>query len=456
MPTIPQMPTVTNVSVDVVNAIRNSASQNYRDYVPVATPDTESIRGIGKVMMDFPAIRNEFLSNLITKFGKTIYTSKSYKNPFRMFKKGIMEFGETIEEIFVNLCKVQHYDDDAGESVFKREIPDVRSAFHVLNYQKQYPTTINNNQLRTAFNSWDSLNSFFSKVIEAMYTASEYDELQVMKYMIARQALDGLLKVQEIPAINKDNMEDIVATMRETSNNMEFLKTDYNLAGVYNNALKEDQYIIVSTAFDAKMSVEVLAMAFNMDKAELIAGKRVLIDGFGNLDNKRLSELFKDDTNYKEITPAEKLVLNSIPAIVIDGDWWQVYDNLIQMDEMYNPKSMYWNYFLQTWKIFSVSPFACNTMFVAGAPSVTSVAISPLAVTSSKGQSVNFTPTVVTENFASKSVEWSIEDNISTNTFITQQGVLHIGSDETALTITVTATSTFDDTKSGSATVTIA
>ena len=274
--------------------------------------------------------------------------------------------------------------------------------------------------------------------------------------MIARQALDGLLKVQEIPAINKTNMEDIIATMRETSNNMEFLKTDYNLAGVYNNALKEDQYIIVSTAFDAKMSVEVLAVAFNMDKAELIAGKRVLIDGFGNLDNKRLSELFKDDTNYKEITPAEKLVLNSIPAIVIDGDWWQVYDNLIQMDEMYNPKSMYWNYFLQTWKIFSVSPFACNTMFVSGAPSVTSVTISPLAVTTSNGQTVNFSPTVVTENFASKSVKWSIEDNISSNTFITQQGVLYVGSDETAVTITVNATSTFDNTKSGSATVTIA
>ena len=456
MPSIPKQPTVTNVSVEVVNAIRNSASQNYRDYVPVATADTESIRAIGKIMFDFPALRNEFCTNLMTKFGKTIYTSKSYSNPFRMFKKGVMEFGETIEEIFVNICKVQQYDDNADGSVFKREIPDVRSAFHVLNFQKQYPTTINNNQLRTAFNSWDSLNSFFSKVIESMYTASEYDELQVMKYMIARQALDGLLKVQEIPAINKANMEDIIAPMRETSNNMEFLKTDYNLAGVYNNSLKENQYIIVSTAFDAKMSVEVLAVAFNMDKAELIAGKRVLIDGFGNLDNKRLGELFKDDSNYKEITTEEKVVLNSIPAVVVDEDWWQVYDNLIQMDEIYNPKSMYWNYFLQTWKIFSVSPFACNTLFVSGVPSVTSVTLAPTAVTISSGQSANFSPTVVNENFASKSVKWSISGNVSPDTYITQQGALHVASDESADTITVTATSTFDSAKTGTATVTVA
>ena len=55
MPTTPKMVTLTNSSVDVLNAIRNSASVNYQDYVPIATPNAESIREIGNVIMDYPS-----------------------------------------------------------------------------------------------------------------------------------------------------------------------------------------------------------------------------------------------------------------------------------------------------------------------------------------------------------------------------------------------------------------
>lgn len=455
MPTNPYKEVKSNSAVDVLNAIRNSATQNYQNYVPVATPDANSIKSIGTIIMDFPELQNEFLHSIVNRLAKVIVTNKSYTNPFKMFKKGVIDFGETIEEIFVNMCKVQDYDADADGTVFKREIPDVRTAFYVMNFQKQYPATINQQQLRTAFLSWNGINDLVSKIVTAMYTAMEYDELQVMKYMIARQALNGLLKTQEIPSITKENLNDIVAVMRQTSNDLEFLSPKYNLAGVMNNSLKENQYIIVSTAFDAKMSVEVLAVAFNMDKAELLAGKRVLIDGFGNTDDTRLGQLFANDPNYKALTSEEKTALNAIPAIVVDQDYFQIYDNLIQMDEIYNPKSMYWNYFLQTWKTFAVSPFACQTLFIAGVPTVTSVKVTPTAVTMNPSQQLQFNATVATTNFASKAVIWSITGEVSDSTIITPQGMIRIGSDETSKSITVTATSVFDNTKTGTATVTL-
>ena len=171
MATKPTIKTLTNSSVDILNAIRNNASTNYKDYVPQATADSESIREIGAVIMDYPALQNEFLSALVNRIGRVILTSKSYDNPWAMFKKGMLEFGESIEEVFVNIAKPFQFDPQVAESnVFKREIPDVRSAFHIMNYQKYYKATISNDQLRQAFLSIDGITDLIAKIVDAMYT----------------------------------------------------------------------------------------------------------------------------------------------------------------------------------------------------------------------------------------------------------------------------------------------
>ena len=139
MATKPQIRTLTSSSVDILNAIRNSASINYRDYVPVATDDANAIRGIGKVLMDFPALQNEFLNSLVNRIGLVIVKSKMYQNPWEHFKKGVLEYGEVIEEIFVDIAKVHQYDPEVAETeLFKRELPNVRTAFHPMNHQKFY------------------------------------------------------------------------------------------------------------------------------------------------------------------------------------------------------------------------------------------------------------------------------------------------------------------------------
>lgn len=452
---------LTKSAVDILNAIRNSASANYRDYVPAAYPDQNSIKEIGAIIMDYPALKNEFLTALVNRIGRVIITNKMYNNPWAVFKKGILEFGETIEEIFVNIAKPFEFDPAVAESkVFAREIPDVRAAFHILNYQKFYKATIQNEQLRQAFLSWSGISDLIAKIVDSMYTASNYDEFLTMKYMLAKHILNGELTPTQVQSVSSANMKGIVSTVKGVSNKFEFMSTKYNLVGVQNYSLKENQYIIVNSDFDATMDVEVLASAFNMDKADFM-GHRILIDSFGNLDTDRLDELFKNDPNYTTLTDAELLALDAIPAVLVDIDWFMIYDNLIEFTENYNGQGLYWNYFYHCWKTFSVSPFSNSAVFVPGAPSITSVTVSPDTATVMPGQTLLLSATVVTQNFASKAVEWSVApttegtDDIEGVT-INVYGELTIPADiDAGTSITVTAKSVADSTKTDTAVITV-
>lgn len=451
MATVPKIKTLTNTSVDVLNAIRNNATQNYRDYVPKATANADSIREIGAIIMDYPALQNEFLSALVNRIGRVLITSKMYDNPWAMFKKGMLEFGESIEEIFVNMAKPFQFDPAVAESnVFKREIPDVRAAFHIMNYQKYYKSTVSNDQLRQAFLSWQGITDLIAKIVDAMYTGANYDEFITMKYMLARHIIDGHMYPVEIPVLTEANMKQVVAKIKGISNQYEFQSNKYNLAGVYTHTLKRDQYLLINANFDATMDVEVLASAFNMSKAEFM-GQRVLVDSFGSLDVERLKILFKDDPTFKEPTQDELNALDAIPCVMVDRDWFMIFDNFYNFTEQYNGEGLYWNYWYHVWKTFSVSPFANNALFIPTTPTVTTVTVAPSTVTADVGQTVQFTATVTTTGFAPKAVTWSTN---SANVDIDSSGKATINTGAKG-SVTVTATSVFDGTKNGTATLTI-
>lgn len=452
MPVKPHIVTLTNSSVNVLNVIRNNATQNYKDYVPVATPDTESIREIGSIIMDYPALQNEFLSALVNRIGRVLVTSKMFDNPWAVFKKGMLEFGETIEEIFVNIAKPYQFDPNVAEStVFKREIPDVRSAFHIMNYQKYYKATIQNDQLKQAFLTWQGITDLIAKIVDGMYTGANYDEFQTMKYMLAKHIINGHLYPVTIPTVETANMKAIVSTIKGVSNKFEFLSPKYNLAGVQTHTKKTDQYLLINSKFDAEMDVEVLASAFNMDKAEF-SGHRVLVDSFGDLDIDRLKVLFADDPTYTEIGEADLQALDAIPAIMVDKDWFMIFDNFYNFTEQYNGEGLYWNYWYHVWKTFSVSPFANNALFIPGTPTVTSVTVSPAKANVSAGQRVQLSAVVQTTDFAPQSVVWSVTSG--ENVKVNQSGVVEIGTNAVG-EIVITATSVYDSTQSGSATITV-
>lgn len=449
MPTIPKTQTLNASSVDILNAIRNSASTNYRDFVPMAKSTPESIRGIGEIIMQYTPLQNEFLNALVNRIARVIITSKMYSNPLSMFKKGLIDFGETIEEIFVNIAKPHQYDVEESESkVFAREIPDVRAAFHTLNYKKFYKQTIQNKDLNQAFLSWDGITDLISKIVNAMYTAANYDEFVTTKYMLAKAILDGRLSAITVDA---NDAKGAVTKIKGVSNALTFMSSNYNVAGVQTFTDKDDQYLLVNSQFDSEIDVEVLASAFNMSKAEFM-GHRILIDGFGTLDVARLNALFKDDPNYVELSQDTLTALNAIPAVLVDKNFFMIFDNMYEFTENYNGQGLYWNYFYHTWKTFSMSPFANALVFVPALPTVTSVTVSPTAITCKKGQSVQLSVEVVTENYAPKTVNWSSDTDGVT---VDIHGHVTVSSSVTAKTAKITATSTYDNTKSGECTVTI-
>lgn len=451
MPSKPRIIVKTNTSAEVLNAIRNNASINYRNYVPVATENAESIKEIGAIIMDYPSLQNEFLSALVNRIAAVRLTSKLYYNPWTIFKQGLLEFGETTEEIFVDIAKPFQFDPAVAESeLFKREIPDVRSAFHIMNYQKFYKTTVSNDQLRQAFLSMDGISNLIAKIVDAMYTGANYDEFLTMKYMLAIHLLRGQLYPEEIKSVTSENMYDITAQIKGISNNLTFLSTNYNITGVHNNSLKEDQFLILNSKFDASMDVNVLATAFNMDKAEFM-GKRVLVDSFGALELDRLKMLLGDNPNYHEFTEAELKALDSIPAVIVDKNFFMIFDNFQSFTEEYNGQGLYWNYFFHTWKTFSVSPFANAIMLIPATPSVTSVSVTPATAAVTAGSTIQLTAKVTSENFAPQSVMWTSDNE---NVTVTSAGLVTIPNGVTG-TVTIKSTSTYDITKFGTSKITV-
>ena len=472
MPNRPNKLTVTNVSKDVINAILNEGwSVNYRDYVPITATDADSIRDIGKIIMDAPNLRNAFASDLINRIVLVIVTSKMYENPWARLKKGKLDIGESVEEIFVNMAKAELYNPaGSAETVFKRSIPDIRAAFHVVNYQVFYPVTIENEDLSMAFTTQNGLYNLIEKIYETLYTADAYDEFNVMKYLIAEHILAGHIKVVDIPPVQESetDIRPVVAKIKATSNKMKFQTSEYNLAGVKTHVKHENQTIIVSADFDAMMDVQVLAAAFNLEKAEFLS-KRLLVDSFGSIDIPRLAECAPElcqnivyDTDghvisaeLKNISAEDLNRLNSIPAVIIDDDYMQIYDRLITMEDIRNPKGLYTNAFLHCWKIFSISPFAPAVTFSVKDLARLSVSVTPAAANTVKGGNVNLQAVVTGIGFFDHSVTWSLSGANSNGTVITAAGDLHVAADETAKTITVTATSNENPSKSGSSAITI-
>lgn len=474
MPTIPsKAPNIKSMnSADILNVTRNELGGNYASQIPAVIKEGDelpngriatkadslsSLRGIGEIMMNYQPLQNAFLNALVNRIARVIITSRLYENPWAGFKKGIMEYGETIEEIFVNLAKPYQYDPVVAESeVFKRRIPDVKAAFHSMNYQKFYPTTVSNDQLRQAFLSWQGITDLIGKIIEQVYTGANYDEFLVMKYMIAQIALKGQLYPVSVPTITADNARAVTTSMVNYAKKLTYMSSDYNYAGVKTYTDPEFLYIILTTDVESIFDVEVLALSFNMNKAELI-GRQIGIDGFGIVDNERLAEIFADDpyTDFVPFTEAEINQLNTIAGLMVDESWFMIFDNYYNMTEIYNPQGLYWNYFYHVWKTFSVSPFSNAILFTTNTPAITSVTVSPSTATVVKGNSSQFTATVVNTGFAPKEVIWTVEGGADAGTVISDNGLLSVSSNETATSLTVKATSSFDSTKSNSAAVTV-
>lgn len=394
-------------SYDIINAIRNSATDNFKTYVPLA--NAENVAEVGAGILVNQTVQNEFLTALVDRIGLVIVKSISLRNPLAKFKKGSLPMGRTIEEIFTDITKEKLYDvEEAEQKVFEREIPNVKTLFHERNRQSFYHQTIQDDSLKTAFISWGNFESFIASIINAIYNSAEVDEYEYMKLIIDNYYSKGLFKVVKVddPMTSTGALTNFIKKARATALRMTLPQgtRDYNAMAVRTRSDIRDVHLFIDADLNAELDVDVLAKAFNMDRTTFL-GNVTVIDGFAS---------------------------TGLKAVMVDKDWFMVYDTLQKMETIRNPRGLYWNYYYHVWQVLSASRFANAVAFVSGddVPAVTQVIVSPAIASVKQGKSQAFTAYVRATDDKEHKVVWSV-DGASTGTSISGDGVLTVAANET-------------------------
>ena len=421
---------------NVLNVIRQNATAVYQDRIPEAT--AENLHEVGDAILTYEAQANEFVNALVNRIGLVILNNRMATNPLAALKKGRLAVGETIEEIYIDVIKAQTYDPRAAQdTLFKRHLPNVSSVFHSVDSQLNYPLTISNEQLRKAFMSYDSLDRFIAGLVDSMYKSATLDEFIQMKQLISEWNANGRFIIEPITAVtDAASAREAMIKIKGVSDGMTIFNNQMNYAGVWTSTPKDEQYLITTPDFNARMDVDVLAAAFHMDKAEF-AGHVIVVDNIGNLGD------------------------SGIEAILVDKNWYQVYDYLRTFKTAYNGEGLYWNYFYHVWMVYSLSPFANAVAFGTATPTVTAVTVTPTAATVKAGGTVQITTSVTGTGDPTSKCTFALAGNTDPETAVNTMGKVILGSKETGSLgnsknqITVTATSVQDKSKTATCTITV-
>lgn len=329
--------------IDIVNAIRAEGSADYQKYVPLAT--RTNITDVGNPIKEYQIFMNEFVNALINKIGLVVVRKRLLSNPLAPLKKGTMPLGFDVEEMHVNRATAEKFDPE-GKKLLTRVKPDVAVMYHRLNRQDMYQVTVSKEQLGQAFTSWENLQKLLDGIISSMYDGDSDDEFILMKNLFAEAVTNEHVVTSELPELtDADSATAIVKAFKNASTFMTFAGSSFNKFHVVNagenprrlKTEKDDQVIILRADLATAIDVDVLANAFNMDKANFLA-QRVIVDNFGSAEN--------------------------VGAFICDKDFVQVYDQQRLTEEFYNPAGLYYNYFYHVWQVVSYSMLTNALAFV--------------------------------------------------------------------------------------------
>lgn len=326
--------------VTLLNTIRDNASADYQARIPEANRDNlEQIR-YAMIDGDNIMIANEFVGTLLNKLVKSVVHTKMFENPLKTLKRGTKPLGDTIEEIYNNFIKGETFGD--GSTLLSRNLPDTKTVYHRMNHQMQYPITVSREQLNKAFASYDALESYIQNLINTLYNSAELDEFMNMKQVI-KSALDKkAMKTVKIadPTASDTNGKKFIKTVKTVSGLMQFPSTEFNgyltaqttdTEPITTFSRKSEQVLILDTATDTSVSVDVLAALFNMSVAEFNDTRKIVIDTFPT---------FTDGT---------------VHAVLVDEAFFQIYDDLFTITSFQNGKGLYTNYYLNVWQTIAFS-----------------------------------------------------------------------------------------------------
>ena len=324
-------------SISVLNNIRANASSDYQARIPEATQG--NIQDIGNALQTYAPLYNEFSVNLLCKIGKTMIESKLFQNRLARFKSGTIVSQQDVEEIFVQMAKAEGaFDSEGSNPLGRRWGDDDKVVYHRQNRADVYVVTIGDLDFRQVFRSEATLDAFITKKINALYSGANRDEFLVMVNLLA--TYDGYFDY-EVPVIAgtdaASTAKTFVKTLRKAVMDVTLdSSTDYNKAKVETWANPEDLVLLVHKDVLAEVDVEVLAKAFNLGKTNIQVDV-IPMPHFGTMTN-----------TY---------------GLLVDKEWFRVWDTLSHMEPQRNAHGLFTNYFYHVQQIVSCSPFKTAVRF---------------------------------------------------------------------------------------------
>ena len=337
-------------NVTFVKALSSAASQEFKDRIGATTQT--NIKKIGETIATYPTLKNEFVNVLTNQVSKQLFFNKVWENPYKMFNRGQLPYGKSIESIFIDIVKGkdrtrQTNVNNLASDLLTRQVPNVKVEYYSENFQHQYPTTISDEELKGAFRTANGLSEMTARILQAPLTGAEFDQFLMIKHALANlktaQVKIGKTAYTGLTAKEKANL--ITTTVKAYVKKLKFLSNNYNAQGVMTFSRPTDLYLFVPADISAFLDVEQLANAFNISKVELPT--RVLdIDNFQkvNTGNDAASNPYVEDTDAL--------------FYLIDKDAIQLYETLNESESFRNPQAKYTNIWFDRWGIIASCHFA--------------------------------------------------------------------------------------------------
>ena len=175
-------------NVTFVKALSSAASQEFKDRIGATTQ--ANIKKIGETISAYPNAKNELLSVLTNQVSKQLFFNKVWENPYKMFNRGQLPYGKSIESIFVDIVKGkdrtrQTKADTLASDLLSRQTPNVKVEYYTENFQQQYPTTLTDEELKGAFRNANGLSEMTARILQAPLTGAEFDQFLMIKHALA-------------------------------------------------------------------------------------------------------------------------------------------------------------------------------------------------------------------------------------------------------------------------------
>lgn len=416
----------------------------YQEQIPLVEHYTSS-QVYGQSLLALPSdLRNKFIQSLVNRIAYTKFQMDYFENPLRELANDELPLGAIGQDIYVNPARGRVYNIDDFAGLLAKYESDVKAEYSEINFDVQYPVTIIRKELEKAFTSWGDFENFLMGISQSLYNGAYIDDYNYTRKLITNAYASNAVQMETFTFANAaaptDNeLKALLARLRQAYLDFQSPSTAYNAwakVGGYGRSIvswsnPRDIHVFLSNKLASVIDVNVLASAFNIDKADLM-GRVHYVPDFS----------VKDDEGNVTVDGS------SIYAFICDRRWFKIRDKDMFMDEFYNANNRSWQSYLNVIKSFNYSLFANGLMLVGSIPTidVVSMVVDKSTVTVADGATATVKITTTPFNANATITVASSAEGKATAT-ISGKTITITGVDAGSATITAT---------SGNATATIA